>query len=416
MATKFASGKKSKAISDISGFEVRYTQLKTTWDNLRVEPSEFDTKHPQLTPARNVTDATALRNPRPLTDPENVEILIGFTSSITLSRVLRSQQAPVGITTFGRIGHVGISLAEPVTGISGTGAIGTAQAGIGVNGANATGNVGNATPEDEISVQEQGVAGDGEIGAVALGATLTGASGNGNIGTSVLNFDRIFDQTGVNATGALGEETFDVRTGTITGIAGAGALGSATIGSEPQASGVAGTGNTQPVGQAGGGSFSISTFGVGVAGIAGTGVEVGEANIPESTETGWNKNAFGYGVWGGDGDIEAVGAVGTVVVDPFVGPNPVNSVSGTGAVGTLIFDQNISFATGWGNNAWNNGTWSGTDTSMGISANGQVGTVDINSSIEISSGVSGTGTTGTEAVTIDGGWGENGWNLGTWSN
>ena len=50
-------------------------------------------------------------------------------------------------------------------------------------------------------------------------------------------------------------------------------------------------------------------------------------------------------VWGGDGDIEAVGAVGTVVVDPFVGPNPVNSVSGTGAVGTLIFDQNISFAT-----------------------------------------------------------------------
>ena len=49
---RFASGKKSKAISDISGFEVKYTQLKTTWDNLRVEPEEYSPKHPQLTPAK----------------------------------------------------------------------------------------------------------------------------------------------------------------------------------------------------------------------------------------------------------------------------------------------------------------------------------------------------------------------------
>jgi len=396
MATKFASGKKSKAISDISGFEVRYTQLKTTWDNLRVEPSEFDTKHPQLTPARNVTDATALRNPRPLTDPENVEILIGFTSSITLSRVLRSQQAPVGINTFGRIGHVGISLDEPVTGISGTGAIGTAQAGIGVNGANATGNIGNANPEDEVSVQEQGVAGDGEVGAIALGATSTGASANGNIGTISLIFDRIFDQTGVNATGALGEETFDVRTSAITGIAGTGALGSETIGSEPQATGVAGTGNTQPVGQAGGGSFSISTFGVGVAGIAGTGVEVGEANIIESNQTGWNKNEFGYGVWGGDGNIEGISGIGTVSIDIFKGPNPVNSVSGTGTIGTEV-PQAI------------------TGTITGIAGTGAVGTLSIGNEVS-ATGVAGTGTTGTEVVSIDGGWSEGAWNVGTWSN
>ena len=72
MARKFAQGKKSQAISDISGAKVPYTQLKTTWDNLRVEPSEYDPKHPQLTPAQNVVDATALRNPRPDNDPENV--------------------------------------------------------------------------------------------------------------------------------------------------------------------------------------------------------------------------------------------------------------------------------------------------------------------------------------------------------
>jgi hypothetical protein len=39
---KRAKGKKSYAISDISGFKVPYRQLKTTWDNLRVEPEEFE--------------------------------------------------------------------------------------------------------------------------------------------------------------------------------------------------------------------------------------------------------------------------------------------------------------------------------------------------------------------------------------
>ena len=87
----FASGKNSKAISDISGAKIPYTQLKTTWDNLRVEPSEYDPKHPQLTPAKNVLDATALRNPRPDNDPENVVINLAFTSNIFLSRVARSQ-------------------------------------------------------------------------------------------------------------------------------------------------------------------------------------------------------------------------------------------------------------------------------------------------------------------------------------
>ena len=62
---RYASGKKSKAISDITGFKVPYTSLRTTYDNLRVEKEEFDPKHPQLTPAKNVVDATALFQPRP---------------------------------------------------------------------------------------------------------------------------------------------------------------------------------------------------------------------------------------------------------------------------------------------------------------------------------------------------------------
>ena len=99
MATKFAQGKKSQAISDISGAKVPYTQLKTTWDNLRVEPSEYDPKHPQLTPAQNVVDATALRNPRPDNDPENVDYIIWFyCKPIFQSRVAEITTRSVGIS------------------------------------------------------------------------------------------------------------------------------------------------------------------------------------------------------------------------------------------------------------------------------------------------------------------------------
>jgi len=59
---KYARGKKSYAISDISGLRVKYTKLKTTWDGLRVSPEDYEPKHPQLTPAKNVVDATALFN------------------------------------------------------------------------------------------------------------------------------------------------------------------------------------------------------------------------------------------------------------------------------------------------------------------------------------------------------------------
>jgi hypothetical protein len=75
---RYASGKKSLAISDISGLRVPYTKLRTTWDGLRVSPEDFDPKQPQLTPAKNVVDATALFNPRPDTDPENVVVYIGY--------------------------------------------------------------------------------------------------------------------------------------------------------------------------------------------------------------------------------------------------------------------------------------------------------------------------------------------------
>ena len=76
---RYAKGKRSYGMSDRGGHRVRYTQLKTTWDGLRVSPDEWEPKHPQLTPPKNVIDATALFKPRPSSDAENVTIFIAHT-------------------------------------------------------------------------------------------------------------------------------------------------------------------------------------------------------------------------------------------------------------------------------------------------------------------------------------------------
>ena len=100
-----AKGKKSYAISDISGFKVRYTQLKTTWDNLRVEPEEWEPKHPQLTPVKNIIDAISLFNPRPNNDPENAEVVIGYNYDIFLDK---NQIKSIGVSSSGSSGFASV--------------------------------------------------------------------------------------------------------------------------------------------------------------------------------------------------------------------------------------------------------------------------------------------------------------------
>ena len=392
---KFATGKKSKAISDISGFRVPYPQLKTTWDNLRVEPEEYSPKHPQLTPAKNVVDATALLNPRPDNDPENVEILIGFTSSITLSRLARSQQS-IGITTFGRIGFVGISLDEPVTGLAGTGAIGSFQTGAVISGVNGTGNIGDAEEQDEIAITETGLAGTGAIGLINTGAVVGSTNATGNIGTIYLNFDFAFDQDGVGGTGTTGDESFDTQTGALTGQAGTGTTGNETVGSEPSPSGVSGTGAIGVFGETDGNQLSLSIIPASAVGTASTGLEVAENEILEQSVTGWNQQYWNYGIWGGDGNIEGITAIGSHTIDIFIGPNPVNAVSGTGITGTETPSIDTSVMTGQ-------------------AGTGGIGNVSLDTVIE-QDGIAGTGATGNEEASINAGWNEGAWNEQTWSN
>jgi hypothetical protein len=68
---QYAKGTKSRAMCDRCGFEVPYTDLKKEWNGLMVCQMWdcYEPKHPQLEP-RTVSDAEALRNPRPDTDTE----------------------------------------------------------------------------------------------------------------------------------------------------------------------------------------------------------------------------------------------------------------------------------------------------------------------------------------------------------
>lgn len=203
---RYASGKKSQAISDISGLRVPYTKLRTTWDGLRVSPEDFDPKQPQLTPAKNVVDATALFNPRPDTDPENVVVYIGFTQDWTIDPRLLP---PVGVPSIGTVGYVNLEITPTQTGVGGTGAVGTETL--------------------EMSINEVGVAGTGGVGVEVPSAVVTGVSGSG--GTGGVGIEAIslsIDEDGVAGTGAVGAEALILSIDE-TGVAGTGAVGNESV-------------------------------------------------------------------------------------------------------------------------------------------------------------------------------------------
>lgn len=182
---KYARGKKSQAISDRSGLRVPYTQLKTTWDGLRVSPEDWEPKQPQLTPAKNVVDATALFNPRPDTDPENVKIFIGFNYDPFLDP---RQRPSIGVHGKSNVGFIGITSTNTTqTGVAGTANVGNeslfVESQINVTGAAGTGSVAGTVPV-ELNAISTGVGGTGAIGSEALigSPTATGAGGTGAVG------------------------------------------------------------------------------------------------------------------------------------------------------------------------------------------------------------------------------------------
>ena len=305
---KFARGKKSLAISDRGGLRVKYTDLKTTWDGLRVSPDDWEPKQPQLTPARNVVDATALFNPRPDNDPENVTFFVGYNYDIFLDQ---RQRPPVGVPAHGFIStkHF-IEMEITATGVAGTGAVGTVFANPAIDAAAGTGAIGTSEVVISEDFNATGVAGTGALGDLVFGTPVTGLAGTGAVGTEVPESE--IEETGVAGTGGVGTSTFEQEE-TITGVAGTGAIGTSTLEQDFNVTGVAGTGAVHIIGTGANSDFNVIVEPVtGLGGVGATGTEVAESEI---SETG---------------------------------------LAGTGAIGD---GTAVQPAVGFGNNAWNSGSW-----------------------------------------------------------
>lgn len=71
---KWATGKRSQAISDRSGMAFPYTEMVKEWNGSLVHYSEFEPKHPQIRRRRNTADAIALQNSRSMKFQQPVDI------------------------------------------------------------------------------------------------------------------------------------------------------------------------------------------------------------------------------------------------------------------------------------------------------------------------------------------------------
>ena len=206
---KYAKGKKSYAISDRGGQRVRYTQLKTTWDGLRVAPDEWEPKQPQLTPAKNVIDAQQLFQPRSTgQNQEDVVIYLAHTFDPFLPVQERPPIGCPGHGFTGLIDRINLEAYPEVTGQAGTGGVGTLAL--------------------ELSINEAGVAGTGGVGVEVPVVQVTGVSGgggSGNVGVEALNLSIL--ESGVAGTGGVGAEVPQVNV-IETGVAGTGGVGNAT--------------------------------------------------------------------------------------------------------------------------------------------------------------------------------------------
>tara|TARA_R110001599_G_scaffold9450_1_gene46783 strand:- start:673 stop:1284 length:612 start_codon:yes stop_codon:yes gene_type:complete len=184
---KYAKGKKSYAMSDRGGQRLRYTQLKTTWDGLRVAPDEWEPKHPQLTPAKNIIDAEQLFKPRGNNDPDNVVIQLAYTWDI-----FAKYRTAIGTVAYGSAGSVSINMESVPSpaGLAGTGATGDELI--------------------ELSIDEAGVAGTGAVGVEALSLSIdeAGVAGTGAVGAEALILS--IAEAGVAGTGAVGNESISI--------------------------------------------------------------------------------------------------------------------------------------------------------------------------------------------------------------
>ena len=126
---KYAVGKDAYGISDRSGFRYRLRDMRKEWNGLLVGKDEYEEKHPQIQPVRRAIDAEALRDPRP--DNNNiVSVTVSFPTFDVITLLFQfsipAMQGQIGTVTFG--GNVITPTSATITGVTGTGSVGTVTA------------------------------------------------------------------------------------------------------------------------------------------------------------------------------------------------------------------------------------------------------------------------------------------------
>ena len=126
---RYATGKRSLAICDRCGQRYRYPKLRKEWTGLKTCPDCFEPKHPQLEPSSVPYEPQVLHEPRP-DIKEVLSVTITFPvvngDTFSLQPFLPSISTVVGTVTFS--GDVVSPITSTVTGVAGTGAVGTVTA------------------------------------------------------------------------------------------------------------------------------------------------------------------------------------------------------------------------------------------------------------------------------------------------
>jgi hypothetical protein len=97
----YAAGKLAWGACDRCGQRFLLNDLKKEWQNLKVCVFCYEPKQPQLEPRRNISDSTALYEPRPLPD-DTFNVYLGL----------------VGDSAFGSNGMIPVPISRPTIAVT----------------------------------------------------------------------------------------------------------------------------------------------------------------------------------------------------------------------------------------------------------------------------------------------------------
>ena len=114
---KWATGKRSQAISDSSGMAFPYNEMVKEWNGSLVHYSEFEPKSPQIRRRHFTADAIALQNTRAQKFQQPIQ---PFTSDVT---VTSSGGTMVGVANLTLPGNFAFITAQPADVLTSAGVV-----------------------------------------------------------------------------------------------------------------------------------------------------------------------------------------------------------------------------------------------------------------------------------------------------